>query len=251
MLWETPRMIEHYRLALLRVLAGLFVMAGLEPGTGRVETLPRHVKSAILKVLRQAESAGRRLIFAKARGLALPAYEPRPARSRLSGSGAKGSTRTEGRGGPSRIPLFRLIDPRVFLEELYPDRPSRARRAPPKRGAEPQLLFRVAGFDGQPDCEAWSDPLPELSPDDPLTATHISRRMQALHHALCDMPKQVQRMLREMARRAAAPPGPARVPPLRFGFPPGHRKRPIHEVDAILHECHSLATREPEPPDRG
>jgi len=42
-----------------------------------------------------------------------------------------------------------------------------------------------------------------------------------------------KRMVREIAKRRAVKPGPASVPPLRYAFPPGHRKCPIHEVDGI------------------
>lgn len=244
MLWDNPRMIDHYRLALLRVLLGLFAMAGLEPGSGVVETLPRGVKQAIFRVLRQAESATRRLIHAQTEGQTVPEYVAPPKRER-SASKASGETRPRA----SRIPQFQLVDARKFMEELYPNR--RTRRAKAKRSTEPRLLFRLAGFDGQPDYEEWVAGAPELSPDDPLTAVHLSRRMQALHHALSDLPKQAERMLREIAKRRAAKPGPGAVPPLRQGPPPGHRKKHIHEVDEILESCHWLATREPIPPDRG
>ena len=249
MLWDTARMIDHNRLALLRLVEGLFVMAGIEPGTGFVEVLPRIVRSAILKVLRQAESATRRLIFAKVRGMERPEYEPRAARSKSSQKRSRETT-GERKKGATRIPQFQLIDPRVFMEELYPNRRLRQTRSRKKKNAEPQLLFRIAGIDGEPDYEAWSEPAPQLSPDDLLTGIHICRRLQALYHALNDLPKQAERLLREMARRAEAPPGPGRVPPLRRGTPPGHRKRPIHPVDEILSDCHILATTEPKPPDR-
>ena len=245
MLLTTPQKIEHYRLALLRVLLGLFEMAGIEPGTGAVETLPRGVKYAILRVLRQAESATRRLIYKEAEGLDDVDYTPPPKREK---SGAKRSGEKKPRA--PRIPQFRLIDPRKFFEELHPNR--RARRAAKKvqRGGPPKLLFRFDCFDGQPACEAWSEPLPELTPDDPLTATGICRRMQALYHALNDIPAQALRMKREIAKRKAAKPGPDSVPPLRFGLPPGHRKEKVHEVDDILYECHMLTRREPKPPDK-
>jgi hypothetical protein len=29
--------------------------------------------------------------------------------------------------------------------------------------------------------------------------------------------------------------------PLRIGRPPGHRKKPVDEVDFVLNECHALA----------
>jgi len=246
MLLTTPEMIEHYRLSLLRVLAGLFVMAGLEPGTARIDTLPRSVKYAILKVLRRAESSTRRLIAAEAEGLDDVAYVPPPKREK------RGTKRTgTSKARASRIPQFCLIDPRKFYEELHPNRKARRAAAKKKqRGGAPKLLFRIASFDGRPAYEEWSDPLPDLSPDDQLTAAGISRRMQALHHALSDITAQAQRMKREIAKRKAAKPGPASVPPLRMGHPPGHRKNGTDEIDMILHECHMLAIREPRPPDR-
>ncbi len=234
-------MIDHNRRALMRVLAGLFVMAGIEPGTDSVATLPRSVKSAILLLLRPAESAFRRLVFAKARSLDLPAYVASSERARSKG--------TSGKKGSVRAPQFRLIDPRKFFAELYPNRKPRRARPSQKGGNEPHFLFRFSSFDGSPACEAWSEKAPEASPDDPMIAAHICRRMQALHHALNDIPKQVNRMLRVMSKRATAPPGPKSVPPIRVGFPPGYRKKEIHEVDRILKDCHWLATHEPVPPD--
>ena len=240
----TPQMIEHYRLVLLRLVGGLFVMAGLEPGTGVVDALPRSVKYAILKVLRQAEAAERRLIFAKAKGLDVPDYVAPPKREK---STAKSSGEKKSRA--PRIPQFQLIDPRKFLEELYPNR--KARRALAKaKSRESKLLVRIDGFDGRPAFEEWSEAQPDPSPDDLLTAKQICRRMQALYHALNDMPAQVQRMLREIAKRKAAKPGPGSVPPLRYGLPPGHRKRHIHAVDQVLYECGCLARREEKPPDK-
>ena len=35
--------------------------------------------------------------------------------------------------------------------------------------------------------------------------------------------------------------------PLRQGTPPGHRKKPAHEVDDVLKECHALARDLPPP----
>ena len=75
--------------ALKRILAGLVSMAGLGPhpevNTEGVpkRTLPRHLHRAILRLLRPAESAARRLIIAAARGLVviLPCRRnPRPKR---------------------------------------------------------------------------------------------------------------------------------------------------------------------------
>ncbi|MDQ6438104.1 hypothetical protein RB623_28970, partial [Mesorhizobium sp. LHD-90] len=61
--------------ALKRLLAMLVGMAGMGNGV----TLPRHLHRAILKLLRPAESAARRLIIAAARGIVvtLPPFRPR------------------------------------------------------------------------------------------------------------------------------------------------------------------------------
>lgn len=242
MLWDTTRMVEFNRQALVRLVAGLFVTVGVAPGTSSVATLPRHLRSAILFVLRPAESATRRLAMVLARRLPVLAYVRRAARS---GSGVK---RT-GKKRAVRNPRFRLIDPRKDFAELHPNRKPPRPKHRGKDGVEPHLLYRIAGFDGRPDFEAWSEGKPALCADDPVPALLLCRRMQALHHALADLPKQAQRLAREMAKRAVAPPGPGRVPPLRGGLPPGYRQRPVHEVDEILRDCHFLARQEPEPPD--
>ncbi len=59
------RAIARNRAALLRIIAGLFMKAGL----GEAETLPRHIWRSILEVLRPAESAVRRLTVVAARDI--------------------------------------------------------------------------------------------------------------------------------------------------------------------------------------
>ena len=77
--------IEKNREALKRVLAMLVAMAGLGPhpevraeGEPR-RTLPRHLYRAVLRLLRPAEAATRRLVIVAARGIvvALPPVRPR------------------------------------------------------------------------------------------------------------------------------------------------------------------------------
>jgi len=229
-------MTEHYRLALLRVLGGLFVMAGMTADNSVVEKLPRHVRNAILRVLRPAESATRRLAAVKARELETVDYTAPAKRKRSVPSGKK--------RGP-RAPQFCLIDPRKDLPELHPHRHQKKRKPRSQPSTEPQIQVRIAGFDGQPDF-IWSEPKSLPMPNDELNAGAICRRMVALKLALEDLPKQAKRYVREVAKRKAAPSGIKSIPPLRFGWPPGFRKRRIHEIDEILWECHCLERRPPD-----
>lgn len=240
-----PEQIERYRRVLLRLLQGLFVMARLQPGTAVVETLPRSVKYATLKILRRAEAATRRLVMAEANKLDDVEYVPPPKREK-----SKAAPSGERKSRAPRVPQFRLVDPRKYHEELHPNRKARRASKKVQRGGEPKLLFRFDCFDGRPAHEEWSRPLPVLTPDDALSAVAVCRRMQALYHALSDLPAQAIRMKREIAKRKAAKPGPRSVPPLRIGPPPGHRKTGAHAVDMILERCHYLVKPKAVPPDK-
>ena len=88
--------IEQNRAALKRIVASLVAMAGLGTGPhaeGRPEgthcpILPRHLWLAILRLLRPAEAAARRLIIAAARGITVtlppPRKRPRTVRQSLT-----------------------------------------------------------------------------------------------------------------------------------------------------------------------
>ena len=67
-----------------------------------------------------------------------------------------------------------------------------------------------------------------------------SRRLQALKLALNDLPRQAKRLARWQHRREASP-SHKFLSPLWPGHPPGYRRKPIHEVDDVLIECHALA----------
>ncbi|MDO8352869.1 MAG: hypothetical protein Q7T14_05355, partial [Aestuariivirga sp.] len=73
-----------------------------------------------------------------------------------------------------------------------------------------------------------------------VNAERLTRRLQALKLALDDLPRQARRMARWRVRRENSK-TPTFKSPLRPGPPPGHRRRPIHEVDEILANCHRLA----------
>ena len=89
------------------------------------------------------------------------------------------------------------------------------------------------------------------APDDELDAGPVCRRLAALKRALDDLDGHARRLVRIEARRKAGLLRTRRYEPLRPGWPPGRRKRRIHEIDAILGECHSLAVHALKQPDSG
>jgi hypothetical protein len=68
----------------------------------------------------------------------------------------------------------------------------------------------------------------------------LCRRLEALKLALGDLPRRAKRFVRAQARRAKVPRLQLQSP-MRPGRPPGYRKKPSHEVDEVLKECHALA----------
>ena len=206
------RAIERNSEALNGIVAELFAMLGLA-GEATLGRLPRSVHSAVLRVLRPAESAMRRLIIIAARGLVVKLAPSRPIPVRLIGKG----------GGGSRPPSFQLFDSR---KNFAPRRRRKFTRNPPRIHFFPYDTLRPA------------DPPPP--PDGLVGAERLTRRLEALKLALEDLPRQARRLARWRARREAAP-SPKFRSPLRPGPPPGHRRKPVHLVDEVLIECHGLA----------
>ena len=93
--------------ALNGIVAALFAMLGLV-GEAAVSRIPKPLHSAVLRVLRPAESAMRRLIVIAARGLVVKVAPSRPM--------PKGQM--IGKGGGSRLPAFQLYDMRKNFPEL-------------------------------------------------------------------------------------------------------------------------------------
>jgi hypothetical protein len=134
-------------------------------------------------------------------------------------------------GGTSRS-SFQLFDPRKRF-----DRPSR----PKGPGPEPRIHF----FDFDPRSPLFRQPAPVApapapEPDTTVSAEPLCRRLHALKRALENLPRQARRLARWRARREKMP-TPKFTSPLRPGPPPGARKKPVHDVDAVLIECHGLA----------
>jgi hypothetical protein len=139
-----------------------------------------------------------------------------------------------GKGGGSRLPSFQLFDPRKNFAELRQHGRRPARIAP-----------RIHFFGSDPRVAAlWPAPQPVAEPAPPpdglVNAGRITRRLQTLKLALEDLPRQARRLARWRVRRENMK-SPKFKSPLRPGPPPGHRKKPIHEVDEILADCHWLA----------
>lgn len=215
--WDAA--IEKNREALTRVLAALVAMAGLAVGSvsvsragGGVGILPRHLHRAVLRLLRPAESAARRLIIVAARGLIValrhrrkvtPTILPRglgPGISliKLGLANIAPFVASRRRETSSRPLAFRLLDP-------LPS-PFRLRR-PAARGVP-----RIS-------TPGWSTPVPIMarrppSPHDPVAATRLAQRLAALASALDDLPAQARRL------SSGRPAATGRGPPASFtGLP--------------------------------
>ena len=211
--------------ALKRIVAALFAMLGLA-GEAMVGRIPHPLHRAVLRVLRPAESAVRRLIVIAARGLVVKPVASRPM--------AKGQI--IGKGGGNRPPSFQLFDTRKNFPELRKHRIKYTKNPP-----------RIHFF---PYDTLAPTPKPVAAPAPPsdglVNAERISRRLQALKLALDDLPRQAQRLVRWRVRRETAK-APKFTSPLRPGRPPGSRRKPTHEVDEVLTDCHGLACWAMEP----
>ncbi|GHD15578.1 hypothetical protein ACFOEZ_16095 [Tianweitania populi] len=221
--------------ALRRIVATITAMAGF----GEEQTLLRRQRNTILRLLRPAESATRRLIVAMARGLAVHLRQPSPARPRRLGP--KPQTR--------RWPLvLSLLDPQRH----------RQRRRWVRRTSVPRIMHLGLAAALPLVCR----PLP--LPDDVLDAAGLNARLAALNGALADMEGRARAFARWQARQAVAAnalgaiaagePAPARLlrralrRPLRIGRAPGNSRRSPHEIHTLLAQTHTLALDALAPP---
>lgn len=234
--------VENNREALRRILAALTAMAGL---SGERPTLPRHLYRAVLRLLRPAESAVRRLVIVAARDLvvAAPIMSAASQRSKHPSANRRGATAKRPGATPARkarqtVPL---LDP---LRKV-----PRIRRTISNRDM-PRIW-----------CLGMPDPIPRPplpAPDDVIDASSLGNRLRAIGRTLDTLPQQALRFARWRAARAAArkletapgyvlPPLSARRRmadrpwPMRGGRPPGARKRGRHDVDKVLSDLDGLA----------
>lgn len=265
--------IEFHRDRLLRVVAALAAMARLDDAAP-AGMLPRHVVRHIVRLLRPAEAAARRLIVIAAHGLAVTvvpagdtrkasprATEPGPAAKRTRNARPRGDGLTvripaatggarPGRlavqalphtapasGSGARIAAFPLIDPR----KRFADRPRRkGRRDVPRVRA----LWSVPVYLRVPEPELPRTPLSS----DRIPATRVHGRLLRLRGVLADIDAEARRLARMEARRRLRT-GPVALPPMRPGYPPGRNKRAPDPVHDILMDCHSLALARLRPAD--
>ncbi len=218
--WELA--IKRNSKALKEIIQVLVALLGLDGGDA-ASRIPRSLHSAVLAVLRPAESAVRRLIVVAARNVVVKLAPSRPM--------PKG--KVIGKAVGSRTPSFQLYDPPRRVK------PIRVRKV---RRAEPRIRFldwydpRVAAlFPARPPVVE-----PPPPPDGLASATRLHQRLQALKLALDDLPRQAKRLVRWQQRRRA-PREFESTSPLRPGHPPGYRRKPIHEVEEVLVECDWLA----------
>ncbi len=217
--FDPATMIEYNRLALLRLLAGLLAHVESTADAVQISLLPRSKRWAVLKTLRAAESAGRRLIAALAHRVTLPDYVPRP-------RGTGKNTRSRNTSKSSRSVGFPMFD------------------SLPKSGAarqkRPLIEPRILSFD-EPITPQIIPEAVDLSPDDLIDSSSVYGRIHGLQRALEDLEARAKRFAQELKRRRhPACQRPKRATGLRPGLPPGYRKRITHEIDEILRDCMEL-----------
>ena len=228
--------IEKNREALKGVLAILVAMAGIG---GAAFILPRYLHCKVLRLLRPAEAAARRLVIVAARGLEVPParlHEPKPKPAILcNGVGTGILTPSHLQAGRSRPA------PRTLALPLFDPLPGWGDRRRPVAKSVPRIS--VPGYTERLPVAIAVPP----SPRDPIDARRLLLRFQALGRVLDDLPRHARRFARWRARGKEAaqdkkPHRPfRRVWPLRPGRPPGWRRNPVHDVHEILNVTHGLA----------
>jgi hypothetical protein len=214
---DWPLAIDKNREKLLRIVLALMASLGLVTG-GALTSLPRLIYRKALMIVQPAEAAVRRLIM-------MAAYELELRKVILRAGREAGSSQLDFRWAndcATRLPTFNLIDPLKDFEFETLD------------------YSGFGQFDNEPCVNAGR-----------VTAVHLGHRLLALKNALENLPKQACRLARWYAQRdlVLRQNRPHRLSPMRPGFPPGYRRKPVHPVEEVLLDCHSLASHARERPD--
>ena len=193
------------------------------PHKGEVElpaTLPRHLHRAVLRLLRPAEAAARRLVIVAARGLAATPQArkgeivppPAPPRLRKPNAASPQARKTgisilrNGPGTGNRTGILMPALPQASLSRTAPrtlalplfDPLRLPRHYVPLTRSVPRISF--PGFTALSPVSPRCPP----SPRDPIDARRLALRLQALGRALDDLPRQARRFARWRNRRDAA-----------------------------------------------
>ncbi len=206
--------------ALASIAAQLLALVAVYGGAD-VASLPRAVHSRIIRVLRPAELALRRLIVIAARDVNVEPTPPRVTQVRDRNSHRKPASRMS----------FKLFDPR---KRFTTHRVIYATQTPRAFFIAPDAPF--SPLSPQPPDR----PLIQATSDRGISARRLALRIKALKSALENIPRQAMRLARLRLRRERQQP-PRFFSPLRPGNPPGHRITHHHEIDDILAECHKYA----------
>jgi hypothetical protein len=214
--------IRRNRDQLRTIVLALFALARMPVG-GSLFFLPRSTFALVMLVLRPAESAVRRLIVIAAHNLTV---KPRPPRDFVILGHRPEDPVNAMPSGNIPTSAFKLFDPlKSFDPESIWD--------------NGQVTYE-SGY-GLIACASHSHDA-SLG-HQPINATQIGQRLNAIIRALDNIPAQARRLLRWQFKRDAALRAnlPTRMSPMRPGLPPGWRERRIHEIDDVLRECHGLA----------
>jgi hypothetical protein len=231
------RSIDRNRMALLAIVAALFARLGLVGSGGEVSP---SLRLAVLRILRPAEAAVRRLIFIASRKLEVKLRDVKPF--------PVGGFPLPKSGGPQIRPArFVLTDrlvPMAGFGNVGDKGPGPRIRTvvpldPTVAGC---LTFRSAILAHETSSAEHNE--------DHVNAVSLVRRLEAIRSALDDIAAQAKRLQRWTARRLrlaqtqsvhTVPLKPGRPPGFRSGFGSGFQQQPAHEIDHILHDCHVLA----------
>ncbi len=226
-IWDAA--VARHSAALKVIVAEILGLLAAHGGLEAV-AVPWVVRRIVLRVLRPAESALRRIIVIAARDVRVDSLPKKTDSSQ--GIVVKSITKTFTSGRARRM-AFQLFDPRKRFGQ--------SRIAYTR--FNPRVSFIAADPPFSPLAQkpvswSWSGPAPEPASDNQTGAKRLCLRLKALSSALEDVPRQAKRLLRLRARREQKK---SFISPLRIGKPPGHRNIPVDDVDYILAECHDFA----------
>ena len=218
---DIPAAIDLNKTLLARIIAGLFTLLGGGTGPARISV---ELHRSVVRVLRPAESAVRRLIVVLVTITGVKALPPR-AQSR---SVPPALART---GDAKKRQSFPLFDP---LQRFWRTRPK------PKAPAALPRIISLTEEGLRRLRESLDAPaVPDKKTED-ISPINLLRRLEAVIGALEDLPHQAKRLARALARRQKFPHLKLRMP-VRPGRAPGFRVKPRLEIDHVLRECDWLA----------